>query len=154
MRNLQTTRISKPVNQIDWDLAMVERNGYPHFMLKEICEQPESLCNTLRGHLLEDEGTSRVSGLNLSDEELKQVERIIITACGTSWHSALIGEYMLEEMARIPVEVEYASRVPLPQPGGGQPHAGHRHLPERRDRRHAGGDPRGQAARAPGPSAW
>src|SRR5215208_1500150 len=109
VRNLQTMRISKPVNQIDWDLAMVERNGYPHFMLKEICEQPESLCNTLRGHLLDDEGTSRVSGLNLSDEEFKQVERIIITACGTSWHSALIGEYMLEEMARIPVEVEYAS---------------------------------------------
>jgi glucosamine--fructose-6-phosphate aminotransferase (isomerizing) len=55
VRNLQTTRISKPVNQIDWDLAMVERNGFPHFMLKEICEQPESLCNTLRGHLLDDE---------------------------------------------------------------------------------------------------
>ncbi|HWB42387.1 MAG TPA: glutamine--fructose-6-phosphate aminotransferase, partial [Gemmatimonadales bacterium] len=55
-RNLETTRISKPVNQIDWDLAQVERNGYPHFMLKEICEQPESLCNTLRGHLLEEEG--------------------------------------------------------------------------------------------------
>ena len=109
VRNLQTIRISKPVNQIDWDLAMVERNGFPHFMLKEICEQPESLCNTLRGHLLDDEGTSRVSGLNLSDDELKQVERIVITACGTSWHSGLIGEYMLEEMARIPVEVEYAS---------------------------------------------
>jgi glucosamine--fructose-6-phosphate aminotransferase (isomerizing) len=109
VRNLETTRISKPVNQIDWDLAMVERNGFAHFMLKEIFEQPESLCNTLRGHLLEEEGTARVSGLNLSDDELKQVERIIITACGTSWHSALIGEYMLEEMARIPVEVEYAS---------------------------------------------
>ena len=101
MRNLETTRISKPVNQIDWDLATIERGGYAHFMLKEICEQPESLCNTLRGHLLEDEGTARVSGLNLSDDELKQVERIVITACGTSWHSALIGEYMLEELARI-----------------------------------------------------
>jgi glucosamine--fructose-6-phosphate aminotransferase (isomerizing) len=109
VRNLETTRISKPVNQIEWDLAMVERNGFAHFMLKEICEQPESLCNTLRGHLLEEEGTARVSGLNLSDDQLKQVERIVITACGTSWHSGLIGEYMLEEMARIPVEVEYAS---------------------------------------------
>jgi glutamine---fructose-6-phosphate transaminase (isomerizing) len=109
VRNLETARISKPVNQIDWDLATVERGGYPHFMLKEICEQPESLCNTLRGHLLEDEGTARVSGLNLSDEELKQFERVIITACGTSWHSGIIGEYMLEEMARLPVEVEYAS---------------------------------------------
>jgi len=109
VRNLETTRISKPINQIDWDLAMVERNGYPHFMLKEICEQPESLCNTLRGHLLEEEGTARVTGLNLSDDDLKQIDRVIITACGTSWHAGLIGEYMLEEMARMPVEVEYAS---------------------------------------------
>ena len=109
VRNLETARISKPVSQIDWDLATVERGGYPHFMLKEICEQPESLCNTLRGHLLEDEGTARVSGLNLTDEELKGFERVIITACGTSWHSGIIGEYMLEEMARLPVEVEYAS---------------------------------------------
>jgi glutamine---fructose-6-phosphate transaminase (isomerizing) len=109
VRNLETARISKPVNQIDWDLATVERGGYPHFMLKEICEQPESLCNTLRGHLLEEEGTARVSGLNLTDEELKQFERVIITACGTSWHSGIIGEYMMEEMARLPVEVEYAS---------------------------------------------
>src|SRR5215211_7902754 len=109
VRNLQTMRISKPVNQIDWDLAQVERGGYAHFMLKEICEQPESLRNTLRGHLLEEEGTARVSGLNLTDDELKQIERVIITACGTSWHSGIIGEYMLEEMARLPVEVEYAS---------------------------------------------
>ena len=109
VRNLESTRISKEVNQIDWDLGQVERGGYAHFMHKEICEQAESLCNTLRGHLLEEEGTARVSGLNMSDEELKQVERIIITACGTSWHSGIIGEYMLEEMARIPVEVEYAS---------------------------------------------
>ena len=109
VRNLVTARISKEVNQIDWDLAQVERGGYDHFMLKEICEQPESLRNTLRGHLLEEEGTARVTGLNLSDEELKQFERVIITACGTSWHSGIIGEYMLEEMARLPVEVEYAS---------------------------------------------
>jgi glutamine---fructose-6-phosphate transaminase (isomerizing) len=109
VRNLESTRISKEVNQIDWDLGQVERGGYAHFMHKEICEQAESLCNTLRGHLLEEEGTARVSGLNMSDDELKQIERIIITACGTSWHSGIIGEYMLEEMARIPVEVEYAS---------------------------------------------
>ncbi len=109
VRNLVTARISKEVNQIDWDLSQVERGGYAHFMLKEICEQPESLRNTLRGHLLEEEGTARVTGLNLTDEELKQFERVIITACGTSWHSGIIGEYMLEEMARLPVEVEYAS---------------------------------------------
>jgi glucosamine--fructose-6-phosphate aminotransferase (isomerizing) len=109
VRDLSATRIEKPVNQIEWDLATIERGGYPHFMLKEICEQAESVENTLRGHLLEDEGTSRVSGLNLSDEDISQIDRIVITACGTSWHSALIGEYMMEELARIPVEVEYAS---------------------------------------------
>jgi glucosamine--fructose-6-phosphate aminotransferase (isomerizing) len=109
VRTLDTARISKPIAQIEWDLATIERGGYAHFMLKEICEQPESLGNTLRGHLLEDEGTARVSGLNLSDEQLAKIQRVVITACGTSWHSGLIGEYMLEEMARLPVEVEYAS---------------------------------------------
>ena len=109
VRDLQVKHIDKPVNRIDWDLATIERGGYEHFMLKEICEQPESLANTLRGHLLEDEGTARVAGLNMTDDELVSIERIIITACGTSWHSGLIGEYMLEELARVPVEVEYAS---------------------------------------------
>ncbi len=109
IRNLETKSIDKPVNQIEWDLATIERGGFDHFMLKEIFEQPSSLENTLAGHLLDDEGTARVHGLNMSDDELKQINRIVITACGTSWHSALIGEYMLEELARIPVEVEYAS---------------------------------------------
>ena len=111
IRNLVTEKIDKPVNQIEWDLATLERGGYPHFMLKEIFEQPESVANTLRGHLLEEEGNSKVRGLNLSDEQLKSFQRIVITACGTSWHAGLIGEYMLEEMARIPVEVEYASEL-------------------------------------------
>ena len=101
--------LSKVVSQIDWDLATIERGGYPHFMLKEICEQPESIRNTLRGRLLEEEGTARFGGLNLSDEDLLKVDRIVLTACGTSWHAALVGEYMLEELARLPAEVEYAS---------------------------------------------
>jgi glutamine---fructose-6-phosphate transaminase (isomerizing) len=109
VRNLTETHVEKPINQIEWDLATIERGGYAHFMLKEIFEQPESLMNTLRGHLLEEEGTARIRGLNLSDDELKRFERIVITACGTSWHAALIGEYMIEELARVPVEVEYAS---------------------------------------------
>ena len=142
-------RISKEVNQIDWDLAQVERGGYAHFMLKEICEQPESLRNTLRGHLLEEEGTARVSGLNLTDDELKQFERVIITACGTSWHSGIIGEYMLEEMARLPVEVEYASEFRYRNPVVDPAHAGHRDLPVGRDRRYARRHPRGQAPRRP-----
>jgi glucosamine--fructose-6-phosphate aminotransferase (isomerizing) len=109
VRDLQVRKISKAVNQIEWDLETIERGGFEHFMLKEIFEQPESLANTLRGHLLDEEGTARVHGINLRDEELAGFDRIVITACGTSWHSALIGEYMLEELARIPVEVEYAS---------------------------------------------
>jgi glucosamine--fructose-6-phosphate aminotransferase (isomerizing) len=109
VRNLFKERIEKPVNQIEWDLATIERGGYSHFMLKEICEQPESVANTLRGHLLEEEGNSWVRGLNLGDDLLKSFNRVVITACGTSWHSGLIGEYMIEEMGRLPVEVEYAS---------------------------------------------
>ncbi|HXY70427.1 MAG TPA: glutamine--fructose-6-phosphate transaminase (isomerizing) [Gemmatimonadales bacterium] len=101
--------LSKEVSQIEWDLATIERGGFPHFMLKEICEQPESIRNVLRGHLLEEEGTARLGGLNLSHEALAGINRIVLTACGTSWHAALVGEYMLEELVRLPVEVEYAS---------------------------------------------
>ncbi len=109
VRNLTQTHVEKPVSQIEWDLATIERGGYDHFMLKEIFEQPDSLTNTLRGHLLEDEGSARLRGLNLSDDDLTRFNRVIITACGTSWHAGLIGEYMIEELARVPVEVEYAS---------------------------------------------
>ncbi len=109
VRNLTDTHVDKPVNQIEWDLATIERGGFSHFMLKEIFEQPESLTNTVRGHLLEDEGSARLRGLNMTDEQLNRVTRVIITACGTSWHAGLIGEYIFEEMARIPCEVEYAS---------------------------------------------
>ena len=109
VRDLHVTEIHKPVSQVEWELAKIERGGFEHFMLKEIFEQPESVRNTLRGHLLDDEGTARLLGLNLTDDELKGIDRIVITACGTSWHSGLIGEYMIEELGRVPVEVEYAS---------------------------------------------
>ncbi len=99
----------KTISHVEWDLATIERGGYQHFMLKEIMEQPESVRNTLRGRLLEEEGAVRLGGLNLSDDELLKIDRIVITACGTSWHAGLIGEYMMEELARIPTEVEYAS---------------------------------------------
>src|SRR5688500_13108523 len=78
-------------------------------MLKEIFEQPQTLEQTMRGRLLDDECTSKLGGLNLTDDELLSFDNIVITACGTSWHSALIGEHMIEEMTRGPVEVEYAS---------------------------------------------
>src|SRR5207244_11959956 len=101
----------KAVTQVDWDLGTIERGGFAHFMLKEIMEQPESVQNTLRGRLLEEEGTVRLGGLNISDEELLRIQRIVITACGTSWHAALIGEYMMEELARVAPEGEDASEL-------------------------------------------
>ena len=102
-------QLERGVSKIDWDLDQIERGGFDHFMLKEIFEQPATIENCMRGRLLPDEGTSKLGGLNMTDEELLKFDNIVITACGTSWHSALIGEHMLEELARIPVEVEYAS---------------------------------------------
>ena len=107
--DLNATEIKKKVSRIDWDLGQIERGGFAHFMLKEIFEQPQTLENTMRGRLLDDEGTSKLGGLNLTDDELLSFDNIVITACGTSWHSALIGEHMIEELTRVPVEVEYAS---------------------------------------------
>ncbi len=107
--DLDAATKSHVVSRVDWDLDQIEKGGYAHFMLKEIFEQPSTIGNTMRGRLLEEEGTAKLGGLNISDEELLDIDNIIITACGTSWHSALIGEHMLEELTRIPVEVEYAS---------------------------------------------
>jgi glucosamine--fructose-6-phosphate aminotransferase (isomerizing) len=107
--DLNATPLRRTVDRIDWDLAEIERGGYAHFMLKEIFEQPQSVENTMRGRLILEDGTAKLGGLNLSHEDLLRIDNIVITACGTSWHSALIGELLLEELARIPVEVEYAS---------------------------------------------
>ena len=105
----EASQIDRQVSQIDWDLDMIERGGFAHFMLKEIFEQPASVENTMRGRLLTQEGTAKLGGLNMTADDLLRVENIVITACGTSWHSALIAEHMIEECARVPVEVEYAS---------------------------------------------
>src|SRR2546423_1191178 len=102
-------RLDRHVSKIDWDLDQIERGGFDHFMLKEIFEQPATIENCMRGRLLPEEGTSKLGGLNMTDDELLAFDNIVITACGTSWHSALIGEHMIEDLARIPVEVEYAS---------------------------------------------
>ena len=107
--DLDARRVSKGVSRIDWSLDEIEKGGFDHFMLKEICEQPQTIQNTMRGRLVVEEGFSKLGGLNLSMDELKSIDQIIITACGTSWHSGLIGELYLEELARIRCEVEYAS---------------------------------------------
>lgn len=93
------------------DAADVELGGFPHFMLKEIFEQPETVRNALRGRLDRDAATAKFGGLNLTPQQLRSVDRLLLTACGTSWHAALVGEYVIETLARLPVEVEYASEL-------------------------------------------
>ncbi len=102
-------KVDKQVEELSWDLEQIEKAGFPHFMLKEIHEQPDSVRNAMRGRVLVDDGTAKLGGLNLDEEQLRDIRRIVITACGTSYYASLIGEYLLEEHARIPVEVEYAS---------------------------------------------
>ena len=84
---------------------------YEHYMLKEIFEQPATIENALRGRLEDDEATAKFGGLNMDAQALRRIDRIVLTACGTSWHAGLVGEYLIEEFARIPVEVEYASEL-------------------------------------------
>ena len=107
------------IEVIEIESGDVDRGGYDHYMLKEIFEQPEAIENAMRGRLDEDAATAHFGGLNLSPQELRRVERLLMTACGTSWHAGLVAEYQFETLARLPVEVEYASELryrnpPLP----------------------------------------
>lgn len=101
--------IAPYIHQLEMDLASIEKGGYEHFMLKEIYEQPKSIRDTLRGRLLPEQGLIQMDGVYQFQEKLVNASRIIIIGCGTSWHAGLVAEYMFEELARIPVEVEYAS---------------------------------------------
>ncbi len=101
--------VTVEVKQLDWDPGDADKGEFDHYMLKEIYEQPEVIERAMAGRLDEAESTAHFGGLNLTPAQLKQVDRIIMTACGTSYHAALIGEYLFETLARIPVEVEYAS---------------------------------------------
>ena len=109
IKTIDNLPVQKRVEEIAYDLERISKGGYDHFMLKEIMEQPQTIQDAMRGRLLTDEGTARLGGLNGEIQSLLYARRILITACGTSWHAALIGEYMLEEFVRTPVEVEYAS---------------------------------------------
>ncbi|MDZ7375338.1 MAG: glutamine--fructose-6-phosphate transaminase (isomerizing) [candidate division KSB1 bacterium] len=109
IKTIDDRPVQKRIEQIPYNLEQIEKGGYPHFMLKEIMEQPQTIFDSMRGRLLEEEGTARLGGIQHEVESLLYARRILITACGTSWHAALIGEYMIEELVRIPVEVEYAS---------------------------------------------
>ncbi|TVP58853.1 MAG: glutamine--fructose-6-phosphate transaminase (isomerizing) [Gemmatimonadales bacterium] len=114
--HLRQGPVQRKVHEVTWDLEAIEKGGFDHFMKKEIFEQPRTLEDVTRGRLLEEEGSARLGGVTISDKELLEIDRIIITACGTSWHSALIGEYLLEELARIPTKVEYASEFRYKNP--------------------------------------
>ncbi|WP_285269316.1 glutamine--fructose-6-phosphate transaminase (isomerizing) [Kaistella rhinocerotis] len=110
IRNIQDNlKIVPAVQELKMSLEQIEKGGYEHFMLKEIFEQPKSIHDTLRGRLLVDEGIIKMAGIWDHLERINQAQKITIIACGTSWHAGLIGEYLIEEFARIPVEVEYAS---------------------------------------------
>ena len=119
--NMNRNEVQREVKDVEFDADAVAKGGFPHFMLKEIFEQPEVLRNTMRGRLLVPEGNSKLAGLDTNIKELRNINRIIITACGTSYYAGMVGEYMIEELAGVPVEVEYASefryRNPIIKPG-------------------------------------
>ena len=101
--------VDAKISEIDWDVSSIEKGDYEHFMLKEIFEQPTSVYNAFRGRLNKKLSTVRLGGLGMTGEEIRRIKRLQIIACGTSWHSALIGKHIIENLARIQVEVEYAS---------------------------------------------
>jgi len=114
--NIDNVKIEKKIEEIDWDMGEAEKKGFPHFMLKEIFEQPESIMNSIRGRVMEREGKAKLGGFDSVSKKLRDINRIIITACGTAMHAGLVGEYMLEEYAGIPTEVEYASEFRYRRP--------------------------------------
>jgi glucosamine--fructose-6-phosphate aminotransferase (isomerizing) len=109
VRKAGRTRVDAPLHAIDWETGDTDKGLFEHYMLKEIYEQPEAIENALRGRLSDADATAHFGGLNLDTQQLRRADRLILTACGTSYHAALVGEYLFEEFARIPVEVEYAS---------------------------------------------
>ena len=109
MANLGSDTAKVQVSKIEFSAEDSEKGDFPHYMLKEIFEQPRTVQNALRGRVDMEELTAKFGGLNMTTAELRAVDRVVITACGTSWHAALVGEYLLEEFAHIPTEVEYAS---------------------------------------------
>lgn len=109
IKNLENVVKSPAIQKLEMSLEMIEKGGFDHFMLKEIYEQPRVIADALRGRMNATEGWIKMGGLNEYANRISKAKRFVITACGTSWHSGLIGEYLIEDLARVPVEVEYAS---------------------------------------------
>jgi len=108
-KTIHNKPIEKKVERITFELGAIEKGGFDHFMLKEIFEQPQTIMDTMRGRIIRDEGLVKLGGLAEVEDKMVNARKIVFTASGTSWHAALIGEYLIEEYCRIPVEVEYAS---------------------------------------------
>ncbi len=108
-KTIENELVQKKIEKISFDLERIEKAGYPHFMLKEIYEQPHTVADAMRGRLIEEEGVAKLGGLTPILHNVLRSRKIFITACGTSYHAGLVGEYMLEQYCRVPVEVEYAS---------------------------------------------
>ena len=106
---LQGEPVQHPVEKVLWSPILAEKGGYKHFMLKEIYEQPRAVRDTIRGRFSEESGQIFFEGMEALDEVLPQIQKVILIACGTAWHAALVGKFMLEELCRIPVEVDYSS---------------------------------------------
>ncbi len=109
VKTIENIELPKQIDELTFGIAEIEKGGFEHFMLKEIFEQPDAILNSMRGRVLLEEGSIKLGGIRDHIETLRNAKRIIICACGTSWHSGLVGEYLIEDLARIPVEVEYAS---------------------------------------------
>jgi glucosamine--fructose-6-phosphate aminotransferase (isomerizing) len=109
IRHRERGSITPRIDRIDWKPDAVELGGHAHYMLKEIREQPETVLDACRGRLRRPEATAQFGGLNLTARQLRRVRRVVFAACGTSWHAAMVGEYLIERLAHLPVEVEYAS---------------------------------------------
>jgi len=114
--NAKAEEVDKTIENIDWDLDKIEKQGYEHFMLKEIFEQPDTIINSIRGRMIIEEGKAKLGGLDDATERLREIERIKIVACGTAFHAGLVGKYMLEEYAGIPTEVDWASEFRYRKP--------------------------------------
>ena len=114
IKTIDDVPVIRQIEQVSYDIDAIEKSGFDHFMLKEIFEQPDTVKNAMRGRLLED--NVKLGGLEQIKDKLRDSKRIIVAACGTSWHAALVGEYMIEQLAGIPVEVEYASEFRYREP--------------------------------------
>jgi len=106
---IKNKKITPYIQELELHLEAIEKGGFDHFMLKEIFEQPRSILDSMRGRINIEKGTIQLGGIQEYLEKIKNAERIIIIGCGTSWHAGLVAEYLIEDLARVPVEVEYAS---------------------------------------------